>query len=178
MIQHYTKIAWRNLTKHKLVSFINVFGLASGMMVCMLAMMKIKEAYDFDNFHPNAERSYRIITNLNRKNGEHLLCASSPLPLAGFLKNNYNTVNKSTAVYFSSAALTGNNKKLPAKAAYVDADFYSIFGFKLSSGVPASKPQTVVLTKSTAERFFGKKNPIGQVVTLDDSINFIVSGIL
>src|SRR3954452_5224640 len=143
MIQHYIKIAWRNLTKHKLFSFINIFGLASGMTVCMLAMMKIKEAYDFDNFHPNAERTYRIITNLNRKNGEHLLCASSPLPLANFLKNNYTIIDKSTSVYFSSMALTGNDKKLPVKAAYVDADFYSIYGFKLSSGAPASKPQTV-----------------------------------
>src|SRR4051812_39867705 len=176
MIQHYTKIAWRNLTKHKLVSFINVFGLASGMMVCMLAMMKIKEAYDYDNFHPNANRTYRIITNLNRKNGEHFLCASSPLPLASFLKNNYTTIHKSTSVYFSSMALTGNDKKLPVKAAYVDSDFFSIFGFHLSSGAPTTKLQTVVLSQETAERFFGNKTAVGQVVTIGDSINFIVSG--
>src|SRR4051812_6526178 len=128
MIHNYVKVAWRNLTKHKLFSFINIFGLASGMTICMLAMMKVKEAYDYDNFHPNAERSYRIITNLNRKNGEHFLCASSPLPLASFLKNNYSAIDKSTSVYFSSEALTGNNRKLPIKAAYADADFYSIFG--------------------------------------------------
>ena len=109
MIKNYLKIAWRNLNKHKLFSFINIFGLASGMPVCMLAVIKIKDAYDYDTFHPNSERSYRIITNLNRKNGEHFLCASSPLPLANYLKNNYNAIDKSSSVYFSRYFFLGGN---------------------------------------------------------------------
>jgi putative ABC transport system permease protein len=76
----------------------------------MLAMIKIKEAYDYDTFHLNSEKSYRIITNLNRKNGEHFLCASSPLPLASFLKDSYNAIEKSTSVYFSSDEVAGNDK--------------------------------------------------------------------
>jgi putative ABC transport system permease protein len=61
--------------KHKLFSFINIFGLASGMTVCMLALIKIKEAYDYDNFHPDSYRSYRVITNLIKKDSDHLpLC--------------------------------------------------------------------------------------------------------
>src|SRR5215510_3387216 len=100
MLTHYFKIAWRILNKHRLFSFINVFGLASGMAVCMLALIKIKDAYDYDSFHPNAGRSFRIITNLNRSNGEHFLCASSPLPLSQYLKSNYNAIDKSTSVYF------------------------------------------------------------------------------
>ncbi len=178
MFYHYLKITWRSLNRHKLFSLINIFGLASGMTVCMLAMMKIKEAYDYDNFHPNAASSYRIVTNLSRKNGEHFLCASSPLPLAGYLKQGYAAIDKSTAVYFSFTNLTGNAKSLPLKAAYVDADFYRLFGFTLLTGAPAVKPQSVVLTKETAERFFGKNNPVGQVVTIGDSARFTVSGVL
>ena len=115
MIKNYLKIAWRNLNKHKLFSFINIFGLASGMPVCMLAVIKIKDAYDYDTFHPNSERSYRIITNLNRKNGEHFLCASSPLPLANYLKNNYNAIDKSSSVYFSQYFFLGGGKPLDGK---------------------------------------------------------------
>src|SRR4051812_12191599 len=139
MFQNYFKIAWRNLTKHKLFSFINIFGLASGMTVCMLALIKIKDAYDYDTFHPKSNRSYRIITNLNKKDGQHFLCASSPLPLAAYLKANYRAIDKSTSVYFSDNEVTVHSEKLPAKEAFVDPDFYSIFGFKLISGSPATR---------------------------------------
>src|ERR1043166_10342523 len=137
MFRNYFKTAWRNLSRHKLFSFINIFGLASGMTVCMLALVKIKQAYDFDNFHPNSNRSYRILTDLNRKSGDHFLCASSPLPLSAYLKNNYSIIDHSTSVHFSEDAVTANAKQLPAKQAFVDADFYKIFGFRLSAGAPA-----------------------------------------
>ncbi len=178
MLRNYIKIAWRNLNKHKLFSFINIFGLASGMTVCMLAMIKIKDAYDYDTFHPSSNRTYRIITNLNRKNGEHFLCASSPLPLAAYLKNNFSQVDKSTSVYFARYEVTVDDKKLSAKEAFASADFYTIFGFKLIAGYPAIKPQTVVLTTETAERFFGKQNPIGRTITIGNSVGFVVTGIL
>jgi putative ABC transport system permease protein len=178
MIKNYLKIAWRNLNKHKLFSFINIFGLASGMAVCMLALMKIKDAYDYDTFHPNSQRSYRVITNLDRKNGEHFLCASSPLPLSQYLKNNYSAIEKSTSVYFDQQQVTANDRQLSAKEAYVDEDFYKIFGFQLIAGSPAIKPQTTVLTNETAERFFGKENPIGKIITIGQSQNFLVTGIL
>src|SRR4051794_23139779 len=177
MIKNYLKIAWRNLNKHKLFSFINIFGLASGMAVCMLALMKIKDAYDYDTFHPNSQRSYRVITNLDRKNGEHFLCASSPLPLSQYLKNNYSAIEKSTSVYFDQQQVTANDRQLSAKEAYVDEDFYKIFGFQLIAGSPAIKPQTTVLTNETAERFFGKENPIGKIITIGQSQNFLVTGI-
>lgn len=177
MIKNYFKTAWRNLSKHKLFSFINIFGLASGMVVCMMALIKIKEAYDYDSFHPNSNKTYRIITDLERKNGEHFLCASSPIPLSSFLKENYNVIENSTSVYFSRDEVAVNDKKLGAKAAYVSEDFYKIFGFNVSKGTAAIKPQTVVITHETAEWFFGKENPIGQVVSIRD-INFVVTGIL
>jgi putative ABC transport system permease protein len=177
MIYNYLNIAWRNIVRHKLFSFINIFGLASGMTVCMLAMIKIKDAYDFDNFHPNSDRTYRIITDLKRKNQEHFLYASSPRPLAGYLKSNYDVVDKSTAVSFRNDEVTANNKKLAVKEAYVDPDFYRIFGFKVISGMPATRPQTALLTAETAEKFFGKHDPAGKIVTID-SKDFLITGIL
>src|SRR6476469_840294 len=178
MFKNYFKTAWRNLNKHKLFSFINSFGLASGMTVCMLALTKIKEAYDYDSFHPDSNRSYRILTNLTRKNGDHFLCASSPLPLSNFLKNNYNEIENSTSVYFTNDEVAANDKKLFAKEAYVSADFYRIFGFKLLKGTAAITPQTVVLTSETAERFFGAEDPVGHVINIGTSDNFLVTGVL
>lgn len=177
MLKNYFKIAWRNLIKHKLFSFINIFGLASGMTVCMLVLIHIKGAYDYDTFHPDPDRSYRITTNLIRKNGEHFLCASSPLALGGYLKNNYSIIDKCSPVHFSGSEVTGNNKKLYLREAFVNEDFYKIFGFRLISGSPAIAPQTAVLTSETAERFFGKENPVGQIIAIDSN-NFTITGIL
>lgn len=100
MLTNYFKIAWRNLLKHKLFSFINIFGLASGMTVCMLALIHIKGAYDYDTFHPDSDRSYRITTNLIRKNGEHFLIASSPFALGEYLRNNYSVIDKCSRIHF------------------------------------------------------------------------------
>lgn len=144
----------------------------------MLALIKIREAYRYDNFHPNSNRTYRIITDLKRKGGEHFLCASSPLPLGSYLKDNNSFIESSATVYFHSDEFTVYERRLSAKEAYVNPDFYSIFGFKLSSGQPAINPQTVVLTSETAERFFGKENPVGQIVSIDSSINLTVTGVL
>jgi putative ABC transport system permease protein len=178
MLRNYLTIAWRNLTKHKLFSFINIFGLASGMTVCMLAMIKIKEAYDYDTFHPNSNKTYRIITTLDRKNGEQFLCASSPLPLATYLKKNYTVIDKSTSVYFSHEEVSVSDKKLWVKEAFTDGDFYKIFGFELLAGSPATAEQTVVLTEETAQRFFGKENAIGRTLTMGEAVTFTVTGVL
>lgn len=178
MLRNYFKVAWRNLVKHKLFSLINIFGLASGMTVCMLSLMQIKGAYDYDTFHPNADRSYRINTNVTNKNSQQVLAAYSPLPLGAYLKKTYPQIAYCTRIIFSSGDIATSAKTLPAKQAYIDADFYHIFGFSLKNGSPAIAPQTVVLTSETATRFFGTENPVGQRITLARGGDFTVTGVL
>lgn len=178
MFGNYFKVAWRNLVKHKLFSFINIFGLASGMVICLLALMRIKSAYDYDTFHPHANLTYRINTVVARKGGPQQLTAFSPLPLALFLKKTHPEIEGCTRILFSDDAIATDVKSLPAKEAFVDPDFYNIFGFRLAKGTPATAPQTVVLTPETATRFFGKADPIGQTLKLGSQGDFIVTGVL
>ncbi|MBD0367847.1 MAG: ABC transporter permease [Flavisolibacter sp.] len=173
------KIAWRNLMKNKVFSFINIFGLASGMTVCLLAMMKIKGAYDYDTFHPHPERIYRITTDYKPANQEqHQLLASSPLPLGDYLKNNFPSIEKVARVHFLYSDATANAKTFSKSGAFVDKDFYQIFGFQLASGYPAAAPQTIVLTEQTAQLYFGKENPLGKTLTLSNASDFLITGIL
>ena len=117
MLRNYFKIAWRNLMKHKLFSFINIFGLASAMTVCMLALIKIKDAFDYDRFHPNSNRTYRITTGYTSKKGEpSILLASSPFPLGQYLKDNYPVIDKTTTIHFLRGDVTGNYKTLLVSA--------------------------------------------------------------
>ena len=86
MFRNYVLIALRNLWKHKLFSFINMVGLATGTAVCLLALIQVKDALEYDTFHPMAERTYRIITDVTSEQGDVTSVATSPLPLADALE--------------------------------------------------------------------------------------------
>ncbi|GAB2586770.1 ABC transporter permease [Spirosoma areae] len=179
MLRNYLKIAWRNLWKHKLFSFINIFGLASGMTVCLLALIQVKDAVEYDTFHPHADRTYRIITDVTTPQGDVTAVATSPLPLADALRKNYGFVEKTARVYYNlSADVSVGQKTMPANGAFADAGFYELFGFRLLIGRPAIEPRTVVLSQRTAERFFGKANPIGKIVAVKDRGSFTITGVL
>lgn len=112
MLSNYLKIAWRNLWKHKLFSFINIFGLASGLTVCMLALAHIKGALDYDSFQPNANRTYRILTDVVSLDNDTAPFATAPLPLAGALKQQYGFVEEATRVARTYNEFLGNHKRL------------------------------------------------------------------
>ena len=92
MIKSYIKIAIRSLWKHKLFSFINIFGLAAGMLVCVLSLIDYKKAFEYDTFHPLTDRSYRIITDMTGKENQQEAYASTPYPVADQLQRSYNFV--------------------------------------------------------------------------------------
>src|ERR1700750_2698647 len=99
MIRNYLKIALRTLSRHKLFSFINIFGLALSMSVCMIVMLRLKDQLSYDKFHPHAERTYRILSEVNNKKGDKFTLASTPLPLKQYLDNGNNSIEASVQVY-------------------------------------------------------------------------------
>lgn len=167
MLANYIKIALRNLWKHKLFSFINIFGLASGLTVCMLAIAHIKGALEYDSFHPNRHRTYRVLTDVVSLDNDITAFATAPAPLAGTLKQQYGFVEEATRVTRTYNEFSGNHKRLTMMSFVVDPAFFQIFDFKLAKGQPATAPNTAVLTPETALKFFGTANPIGK--TLENS---------
>ncbi|GAB3316459.1 ABC transporter permease [Larkinella ripae] len=164
MLRNYVVIAFRNLWKHRLFSFINIFGLASGIMVCLLALIDIKGAFDYGNYHPHPDRTYRVLTDVTGRDNQTAAFATSPLPLAGTLQRDYGFVEKTARVIRSYAELTVDRKPLSVSFCAVDSAFFTVLGYKLASGQPATERNTAVLTPQTAGRFFGVANPIGKVI--------------
>jgi putative ABC transport system permease protein len=164
MFRNYVVIAFRNLWKHKLFSVINVVGLASGIMVCLLALIDIKGAFDYGSFHPNPERTYRVLTDVTGKDNQVAAFATSPMPLANVLKREYGFVEKTARVIRNYAEFTVDHKILSESYCAVDPAFFTVLGYKLAAGQPATEPNTAVLTAQTAEKFFGLSNPIGKVI--------------
>ena len=178
MLTNYLKIAFRNLWKYRLFSFINIFGLASGLTVCMLAMAHIKGALDYDSFHPNANRTYRILTDVVNLDNDAAPFATAPLPLAGTLKQQYGFVEEVTQVARTYNEFLGNHKRLTMMSFAVDPAFFRVFGFKLAIGKPATEPNTVVLTQETARKFFGTANPVGKTIQNSELGILTITGIL
>jgi putative ABC transport system permease protein len=179
MFRNYLKIAWRNLWKHKLFTAINVFGLASGLMVCMVMLTHLKGAFDYDNFHPNHDRIYRILTDATDRGGNRASYATSPLRLADDLPRDYPFVEKATRI----VRVYGNFYNKQARfdnvlAQAVDPSFYAIFGYPLAQGRPATELNTAVITHETALKFFGTANPLGQTLQHDQLGHLTVVGVL
>ncbi|WP_128545967.1 ABC transporter permease [Larkinella soli] len=178
MFRNYFVIAFRNLWKHRLFSLINIFGLASGMMVCLLAIAHIKGAFDYDTFHPNRDRIYRVLTEVDDRRYGRNLFATSPMPLAETLKRDYAFVEETSRFVRTYGEFSANYKRFDLLSFAVDPGFFRMFGFPMAKGRPATEPGTAVLTRETAERFFGTADPIGQVIQYGSAGPLTVTGVL
>ncbi|HEY1055832.1 MAG TPA: ABC transporter permease, partial [Emticicia sp.] len=179
MLRNYFKIAFRSLWKNKLFSFINIVGLGLAMTFGLIGLMQIQNVFEFDNFHPYPERTYRILTDFKDAKGTKVSYAASPFLLADKLKNEYGFVEKSARVVrFFSGEMNNRLKKIRVNGIYVDPSFFDIFGFPLEKGSYPVEPNTVVLNHETAVKFFGTTNPVGKTITHHDFGVFTVTGVL
>jgi len=179
MLRNYFKIALRNGWKHPLFTVINIVGLAAGMLVCLVMLTHIKGAFDYDDFHPNRARIYRVLTDAVDDQQNRAAFATSPLPLADVLRREWDFVEQATRVVRLRGEVTVNHKRFDKVLTQaVDGGFFSLFGYPLAAGQAAATPNTVVLTHETAERFFGRANPLGQRLDHAEAGPLAVVGVL
>ncbi|AXY74898.1 hypothetical protein D3H65_13270 [Paraflavitalea soli] len=181
MIRNYLKIAVRNLMRNKVFSFINIFGLGLSMAVCLLVILHVKDQLSYDKFHPQPGRTYRIISNITNKEGNTSTFASTPLPLADKLATDFSLIEHLTRIYPVDANATNGVKELRLHQAFTDSNFFNIFGYTLQSGnshTALTSPNSIVLSKEIAEKFFGNSNAMGQVLTFSELGDFRVTGVM
>jgi putative ABC transport system permease protein len=180
MFKNYFNTAIRNLSKTKFFTTLNVFGLAVGMSLSLLFVAMVVFEYTFDNFHPNSERIYRVITHVQDRN-ENPSYASAPTGTAQLLKNNFSGIDKVVRIHGSLDHQVGyGDAKIPVRGYFADPEFLSIFNFPLlqgNSGTALVKPNTMVITEVTAARLFGTKNPIGELAFIDPFGEVMITGV-
>ena len=182
MLKSYFKIAVRTLSKNRLTSFINVFGLGLSMSVGLMIMIRLQDQLSYDNFHPHPDRTYRVTSGYAKKNGEPWKMASTPLPLYDALSKDTGIIENVVNIYPAfNGKVTAAGKELYINGAFTGPSFFKVFGFHLLSGNEQSAlqmPNTVVINKATADKFFGNVNPIGKVISMDKGGDFIITGVL
>ncbi len=175
MIRNYLKIAWRNLRKKKVFSFINIFGLALGLSCFILIGLYVADELSYDRFHENADRIYRIDSEI-LFGGTQLSMAVSADPMGATLKKDYPQVEQYVRLYASSGSkLIKNGDEFinESRVVHADSTLFDVFTLPLIAGnnkTALSSPNTVVITESAAERYFGSAgDAIGQTLQTNDA---------
>jgi putative ABC transport system permease protein len=176
MLKNYFKITIRNLLHHKIYSFINIFGLAIGIACCLLILLYIQDELSFDSFHEKANRIYRVNTDLKFGTTELALPLCSDM-LGPIMKKDYPQIEEYTRIYsYNNPKMIrqGNNFITEHGIAYADSTFFKVFTFPVISGNTShilNEPNTVVITESIAEKYFGTNNVLGRFIETDDDGN-------
>ena len=182
MWNNFLKISFRNLKKHKVFSLINIFGLAISMSVCLLILTLIKDAYQFDKFHPNTDQIYRILTDANRKSGGKESYATSPLPLGQTFSDDFSYADLWVPLVTQrDGTFKLGDNSISTQGLYTTPDFFNLFGFNLARGNISdclSQPFQVVLTQKTAQKFFVDDNPVGKILEHERLGQFTIAGVL
>ena len=181
MFKNYLKIAWRNLVKNKVFSSINILGLTIGITCCMMIFLYIMNEFNVDKFHDKKKNMYRVMRGFDT-NGSKVSVPYLSAPYATALLNDYSgRIKKAVRVMPSTGLITiGNNAFNEKKILVTDSDFFNLFSFPLLNGNAASvlrDPASVVLTETTAKRYFGNQDPIGKIIELDKDLKLKVTGI-
>lgn len=182
MFKNYLKVAFRNIVKHKVYSVITVIGLVIGISCCLLIMLYVKQEFSYDRFYANTDKIYRIGHELIRPQRTSI-SASIPTPVAPALREEYPEIEHITRVYFDSQVLFeyGEKQLYEEDVIYADPEFFQVFPFQLLKGDPLhllDTPQSLVITASTAEKYFGDEDPIGKVFQVNKQTNLMVTGVV
>ncbi len=183
MLRNYVKIAWRNLVRYKGYTAINIVGLAIGMACCLVIFLFVRDELQYDRFHTKADRIFRITNQLSSE-GRQLQMARTPPAYGPTLKRAFPAVEQSVRIFeFGSKELVryADKKFTEPDILLADSTFFEVFSFPLVQGDPARalrEPNSLVVTETTARKYFGNQNPMGKLLTVSGTLKFKVTGVM
>ncbi|SEW51650.1 ABC transporter permease [Chitinophaga arvensicola] len=181
MLKNYFRHGWRNLLQNKLSTLINIGGLSIGLATGIIILLWVQEEFSFDTFHHNKASIYQLMSNQYRA-GRWSTGASMPGPLAAKLKQEYPEVKYAARQAYGGQQLLGTgDKSIYQQSIYVDPEYFNIFTFPAISGNPAAAlqdPGAIVLTASAAQRLFGDKDPVGNIIRHNNQHDLRVAAVI
>jgi putative ABC transport system permease protein len=184
MIKNYLIINFRNLRKHFSYSAINIFGLGLGLATCLLLVTWIKHEISYDSFHEKADRIYRGSLEYSG-GGQVAATAVSPNALAPALLTlpETETAVRVFRVSGSNPWIVRNGEQVFHETRFYAADstFFDVFSFRILKGNPKkalSEPYSVVMTESMAKKYFKDDEPVGKVLRINNTQDYVVTGVL
>ena len=172
MIKNYFKTAWRILWRNKVFSAINILGLSTGLACCILMFLFIQHELSYDKFNVNAENIYRV-TSIPVEGKERKELAVAPPPWAPAMKKEFPEVKEYVRLLKDPNAVAGSPGEqhfYEKGIVYADSTLFNVFSIALERGdktKPLDRPNTAVLTREAAQKYFGNTDPIGKTLEVN-----------
>jgi len=176
---NYFKIGFRNLTKHRGQAIVNISSLSVGLACFILISLYVRYELSFDKYHDNHDRIYRLVSFDTEGQG----IAKIPGPVGPALLEGLEELQGVTRFSFMAARLfnNGKDKFYETGGFYADSTVFNIFNYGLLEGEPASalsQLNSIVLTRSLAEKYFESESALGKTLDIDNETTFKVTGII
>ncbi len=191
MIHHFFQIAWRNLLKRKFYSFINISGLAIGMACCLLIALYVLNELSYDHYHTKGDRIFRVVQTF--RSVQKGVDPGKPTPqdywvwgcapVGPALKADFPQI-ENVVQFMSPVSLLlqrGEKRIQQDNLLFMDSTAFDVFSWKMLYGNPhtaLTAPNSIVLTQSLANKFFGNANPVGQVLRVDNQDSYLITGVM
>lgn len=184
MRSSHLKIAIRNFTRHKFISFVNLFGLSVGLASCLLIVLYVLHELSYDKYNERPEDIYRVtrIFRSPENNSISLHLGTVAPPFGPLLKQEFPQVQQMTQLLSTSNMSFRYGDKIFSErdAYFADENLFSIFRVKVLKGNPRtvlSEPFSIMLSEEMAARYFGDENPINKIIRFDSRWDFKVTGV-
>jgi putative ABC transport system permease protein len=183
MLKNYFKTAWRNLLKNRFYSVINISGLAVGLAVGIIILLWVQDEFSYDSFQSKQEHIYKL-ENMVGTGSSRQLWTNTASAIGVLAKKEIPGVEDVVRISYNGFyGLFKYKDKVftEQQKFFTDPSLFSVFDFKIIKGNPANPypdENSIVITESTAKKYFGDEDAMGKVISADDKINFKVSGVV
>ena len=185
MFKNYLKTALRSLVRHRFFSFINIFGLAIALTICMSIIMLVADQMTYDRYNTKRDRIYRLNSIPYNDNGAQFNeTATTTLPVRQELLDNYTGIEKAVRIVrgFGNPWIEfDQNVNIPVSGFFADPEILEVFEYELEYGDSRTAlvdPFSVVLTKKAARKLFREENPVGETFKVGELGTYKVTGVL
>jgi predicted permease len=195
MLKNYFKIAFRNIQRNKVYSFINIIGLAIGISACLVIYLLVNFELSFENFQPNRDRIFRVVSGFTNDEGGINVDGGLSAPMPSVIRQDLRGLESLTACHIWYPRVTLHHKKdvsrMPktwkndnAEVLVCEPQYFQIFAYEWLQGNPKTvlkTPNEVVLTQNEAEKYFGKmplEQVMGRQLYFNDSLITTITGIV
>jgi putative ABC transport system permease protein len=186
MFKNYLKTAWRNFLKYKFFSVINITGLALGLACCILAGLFIIDELSYDRQNKDATRIYRVVKDFINDDGGKTPDATTPPAIATAIQKEIPEVEHVTRLFprgwgNNFYVRSGEKKFMEENLYHADSSVFEVFTIPFVKGDPKTAlddPNAIVLTESAATKYFGREDPIGKTLDVDDWPPKVVTAVI
>lgn len=180
MIRNYFKIALRNFSKHKLFTSLNIFGLALGMSICLLALSITVAIYRSDSYHEHKDRIYQLNTFIQEEDNSRTF-GSTFQAVGDYMKDQYPFIEEVVKIQSGfNPEINHFGNLMNFRGYYAGDSFFDVFSFDMIEGNPSTalnKPFSIVLTESVAQTLFKDESPIGKNLETPQGV-YTVTGVM